>query len=176
MKTSVYIGTSLDGFIARKDGAIEWLMKYQNREVGESYEEFIKDIDAIVIGRGTYEKVAEFPDWLYNKPVFVLSNSLKQLPDALKGKATLLAMKPKEVLSHLAAQGFSHAYIDGGKVIQSFLRDDCIDDLIITKVPELIGSGIPLFGDLANDLQFKHTRTDVLSNGLVKSRYERVRG
>lgn len=176
MKTTVYVGTSLDGFIARKDGDIEWLVKYQNHEVGESYAEFIKDIDAIVIGRGTYGKVLTFPDWPYEKKVFVLSNSLTQLPAALEGKATLLAMKPKEVLEHLAAQGFSHAYIDGGKVIQSFLREDCIDELIITKVPELIGNGIPLFDHLDNDLHFKHTRTDVYSNGLVKSRYERVRG
>lgn len=151
-------------------------MKYQNHEVGESYAEFISAIDAIVIGRGTYEKVLTFPDWPYEQKVFVLSASLKQLPAALEGKAALLAMKPKEILNHLAAQGFGHAYIDGGKVIQSFLREDCIDELIITKVPELIGSGIPLFGDLTNDLQFKHIRTDVYSNGLVKGRYERVRG
>ena len=175
MKTSVYIGTSLDGFIAREDGDIEWLVKYQNKEVGDSYVAFIKRIDAIVIGRGTYEKVLTFPSWPYDRKVFILSNTIKQLPEKLKGKATVLSMQPKELLDHLSKEGFSNLYIDGGKVIQGFLKADCIDELIITRVPELIGSGIPLFGGLENDLAFKHIKTETYSNDLVKSYYERDR-
>jgi dihydrofolate reductase len=173
MKTSVYVETSLDGFIARKDGDIDWLVKFQNHEVSKSYEEFISRIDTIVIGRGTYETVLNFPSWPYEKKVFVLSTSIKQIPDSLKGKASILSMKPKELLNFLSNEGFSNIYVDGGKVIQDFLKEDCIDELIVTKVPVLIGSGIPLFGDLDNDLQFKHIRTDIYSNGLVKSHYER---
>jgi dihydrofolate reductase len=173
MKTSVYVGTSLDGFIARKDGDIDWLVKFQNNEVSKSYEEFISRIDTIVIGRGTYETVVNFPSWPYEKKVFVLSTSIKQIPDSLKGKASILSMKPKELLNFLSHEGFSNIYVDGGKVIQDFLKEDCIDELIVTKLPVLIGNGIPLFGDLNNDLQFKHVRTDIYSNGLVKSHYER---
>ena len=173
MKTSVYVGTSLDGFIARKDGDIDWLVKFQNNEVSKSYEEFISRIDTIVIGRGTYETVLNFPSWPYEKKVFVLSTSIKQIPDSLKGKASILSMKPKELLDFLSHEGFSNIYVDGGKVIQNFLKEDCIDELIVTKLPVLIGNGIPLFGDLNNDLQFKHVRTDIYSNGLVKSHYER---
>jgi dihydrofolate reductase len=175
MRTTVYVGTSLDGFIARKDGDIDWLVKYQNKEVHDSYHKFISGIDAIVIGRGTFEKVIEFPEWPYEKKVFVLSSSLKQIPGTLNKKATLVAMKPAELLNYLAGKGFSNIYVDGGKVIQSFLKEDLIDELIITRVPELIGTGIPLFGHLDNDLQFEHIRTNIYSDGLVKSHYARKR-
>ena len=175
MKTTVYIGTSLDGFIARKDGNIDWLVKFNNQEVSDSYTEFMSKIDAIVIGRGTFDTVLTFPSWPYEKKVFLLSNSVKQVPEILKGKVIVLSMKPKELLTYLSKEGFSNIYVDGGKVIQSFLKEDCIDEMIITKVPELIGSGIPLFDSLDNDLQFIHVQTNVYSNGLVKSRYERKR-
>ena len=175
MKTTVYVGTSLDGFIARKDGDIDWLVKYQNKEVHESYNEFINRIDAMVIGRGTYEKVLSFPEWPYKKKVFVLSTSLKQIPGTLNEKATLVAMKPAALLNYLSDKGFSNIYVDGGKVIQSFLKEDLIDELIITRVPELIGTGIPLFGYLDNDLRFEHIKTNIYSDGLVKSQCERKR-
>jgi len=175
MRTTVYVGTSLDGFIARQDGDIDWLVKYQNKEVHDSYKEFIGRIDAMVIGRGTFEKVIEFPEWPYQKKVFVLSASLKQIPETLNEKATLVAMEPAALLSYLSDKGFSTIYVDGGKVIQSFLKEDLIDELIITKVPELIGTGIPLFGYLDNDLQFEHIKTNVYSDGLVKCYYKRKR-
>jgi len=175
MKTSVYIGTSLDGFIAKTDGNIDWLTQYANDDAIHAYEEFMKGIDAIVIGRGTFEKVLSFPSWPYEKKVFVLSTSLNQLPDILKDKATLLAMRPKELLSRLSGMGFSDIYVDGGKVIQGFLKEDLIDNLIISKVPVLIGNGIPLFGSLGVDFKFKHIKTETQSNGLVRSYYKRER-
>src|SRR6476659_7705825 len=175
MKTSVYIGTSLDGFIAKKDGNIDWLTQYADNNAIHAYEEFMNRVDAIVIGRGTFEKILSFSSWPYEKKAFVLSTSLKQLPDTLRDKAVLLSMKPKELLGYLAGMGFSSIYIDGGKVIQSFLKEDLIDDLIISRVPVLIGNGIPLFGFLGADLRFKHIRTEVQSNGLVRSYYKRER-
>jgi len=171
MKTTAYIGTSLDGFIARKDGAIDWLVQFENQEVNKTYAEFINEIDAMVIGRGTFEKVLTFPFWPYEQQVFVLSNHIKQIPDNLKEKVTLLSMEPKELLDYLSKKGYSTICVDGGKVIQSFLKENLIDELIITKVPILIGSGIPLFGQLDKDLLFKHIHTNVYSNGLVKSLY-----
>jgi dihydrofolate reductase len=173
MRTIVYIGTSLDGFIARTDGDFDWLSQFANDDAIRAYEELMNSIDAIVIGRGTFEKILTFPSWPYEKKAFVLSTSLKQLPDTLRDKATLLSMKPKELLSYLSGMGFSSIYVDGGKVIQGFLKEDLIDDLIISKVPVLIGNGIPLFGFLGADLQFKHIRTEVQSNGLVRSYYKR---
>ena len=175
MKTSVYIGTSLDGFIARMDANIDWLTQYANDDAIHAYEEFMNRIDAIVIGKGTFEKILTFPSWPYEKKAFVLSTSLKQLPDTLKNKATLLSMKPKELLSYLAGMDFSSIYVDGGKVIQGFLKEDVIDDLIISRVPVLIGNGIPLFGFLSTDLKFEHIRTEIQSNGLVRSHYIKER-
>ena len=173
MKSIVYIGTSLDGFIARNDGDIGWLTQYANDEAIHAYEEFISRIDAIVIGRGTFEKVLTFPSWPYNKKVFVLSNSIKQLPGELKEKVTLLSISPAKLLNYLSSFDFSSIYIDGGKVIQDFLKEDLIDELIISKAPIIIGNGIQLFGQLNTDLQFKHIRTQVQSNGLIRSYYER---
>jgi len=175
MKTTVYIGTSLDGFIARKDGDIDWLTQFANDEAIQAYEELIKRIDAIVIGRGTFEKVLSFPSWPYTKKVFVLSNSIKQVPDIIKEKVTILSMNPGELPGYLSGKGLTNIYIDGGKVIQGFLKEDLIDELIISKAPILIGSGIPLFGHLDIDLLFKHIKTNVQSNGLVRSYYERKR-
>jgi len=174
MKTIVYIGTSLDGFIARKDGSLDWLVKFE-KPVRKDYGKFIRKIDAVVMGRGTFETVLAFPTWPYKMEVFVLSNTIKQIPEKLKDKVTVLSMKPRELLDYLSDEGFSTVYVDGGKVIQSFLKEDCIDELIITQAAVLIGSGIPLFGDLDHDLPFKHLRTKVYSNGLVKSHYKRKR-
>ena len=175
MKTSIYIGTSIDGYIAREDGSIDWLENYNNNEIFKNYSEFIKKIDAVIIGKGTFEKVLTFPSWPYDKMVFVLSSSIKKLSNNIKGKAEVISMKPKEVLNILNSRNFTTVNIDGGKVIQSFLRDDCIDEMIISKVPVLLGKGIPMFSQLDSELLFNHIGTNVYSNGLVMSRYERKR-
>jgi len=175
MRTTVYIGTSLDGFIAEKNRTIDWLTEFESAEIGDSYKEFIRTIDAIVIGRRTFETVIAFPSWPYTTKVFLLSKTIKQVPDALREKVTLLSMEPKEILRYLSSQGYSHIYVDGGNVIQGFLREDCIDELIITRVPLMLGSGVPLFGVLDRELRFQHITTTAYSNGLVKSRYERIR-
>lgn len=174
MKVLVYIGTSLDGFIARKDGGIDWLVQFANDEAVDAYNEFIKRVDAIVIGRGTFEKVLSFPSWPYEKEVFVLSSGNKQVPDTASGKVTILSMRPGELISYLSSKGITNIYVDGGKVIQDFLNEDLVDELIISKVPILLGTGIPLFGSLDNDLRFRHMRTMVQTNGLVRSYYARV--
>jgi dihydrofolate reductase len=173
MKTSVYVGTSLDGFIARKNDDIDWLTQFANEEAGQAFGEFMARIDAIVMGRGTFEKVLTFPEWPYNKHVFLLSTSIKQVPDDLKAKVTILSLKPKDVISELSRRGISTVYVDGGKVIQEFLKETLIDELTISRVPVLIGSGIPLFDHLNSDINFVHIRTVVASNGLVRSYYER---
>lgn len=171
----VYIGTSLDGFIARTDGAIDWLVKFADDDAVAAYNEFMTTIDVIVIGRGTFDTVLGFPSWPYDKPVFVLSHTLTGVPQRVKEMAEVLCLEPPDILRNLSAKGFKAAYIDGGKVIQGFLREDLIDTLTIAKVPVLIGSGLPLFGTLERDVAFDHIRTTVASNGLVRSYYERKR-
>ena len=172
---NVYIGTSLDGYIARIDGNIDLLMKFADADAIESYNGFMADIDVIVIGRGTFETVIGFPSWPYDKPVFVLSRTLTEVPDHLLEKTTITTLEPVELLRYLSDQGFKAAYIDGGKVIQSFLIADLIDSLIIATIPVLIGGGIPLFGSLETDINFEHVRTSTYPNGLVRSYYKRKR-
>ena len=120
MKASVYIGTSLDGFIARENGDIDWLMKFADDDAIRSYHEFMNGIDAIVIGRGTFEKVLTFPEWPYDKDVFVLSSSMTELPGAICGRATLLSMPPSQVLDHLANLGLSPFTLTVAKLSKGF--------------------------------------------------------
>lgn len=173
MRTIVYIGTSLDHFIARANGDIDWLIPYSTPDVFESYHQLINRIDCLLMGRHTFEKVVSFEPWPYSKKVFVLSNTLKQLPEHLKDKAEIINKAPKESLAYLASQGATAVYVDGGKLIQGLLQEDLIDELIISTLPVLIGSGIPLFGGMDRDLLFKHIKTQSFPNGLVMSFYER---
>ena len=169
MKASVFIGTSVDGFIARPDGALDFLPPGGGEPHG--YSEFIDSVDALVIGRNTYETVLSFDTWPYgDKPVFVLSNN--ELKPARAG-ATVehLSGEPAEIVSQLQARGINHAYIDGGITIQRFLRAGLIQRLIITRVPVLIGEGIPLFGSLPADVHLEHVATRHYPSGLVQSEY-----
>jgi dihydrofolate reductase len=174
MANYVYIATSLDGFIATTDGGVEWLNDIPNPDESDyGYAEFTSGIDALVMGRGTYEKVLTFGDWPYKKPVFVLSNSLTKVSQELKDKVEIVSGDLDELVKQLNQRGYSNLYIDGGKVIQSFLREDLIDELIITRIPILLGDGIPLFGKLGKTLKFKHKKTEIFNNALVQSSYVR---
>jgi dihydrofolate reductase len=170
----VYIAASIDGYIATSDDGVDWLHEEPNPDNDDyGYTEFIKTIDALVMGRNTFEKVLTFGEWPYQKKVFVLSTLLTQIPEGLEGKVEILSGSLSDVLSEIEDQGFRNLYIDGGKLIQSFLSEDRIDELIVTRIPVLLGSGIPLFGKLGTPLKFKHIDTVVHSNALVQSRYAR---
>lgn len=172
----VFIATSLDGFIARKDGSLDWLMKQSVEGEDYGYDGFIESVDGLVMGRGTFEQVLSFGEWPYPKPVIVLSATLSQgdLRPDLAGKVTIRNEAPKAVMTDLERQGWRRAYIDGGKVIQSFLRAGLIEDLVLTRVPVLLGEGIPLFGLLDRDIDLKHMETNSFPSGLVSSRYRVV--
>ncbi len=176
MTNYVYIATSLDGFIATSDGGLDWLEEVPNPEQSDyGYAEFIKGIDAIVMGRNTFEKVITFSQWVYDKPVFILSNSLTKLPEHILDRAEIIRGDIKELITQLNQKGYKNLYIDGGRVIQSFLQEDLIDEMIVTSVPILLGKGISLFGELEQHLQFRHKKTQIYSNALVKSHYIRDR-
>jgi dihydrofolate reductase len=128
-------------------------------------------VDALVIGRKTFETVLSFETWPYGeKPVFVLST--RPLGPA-PGGAVLERMSgpPADILSELAGRGIRHVYVDGGIAIQRFLEAGLIQRLIITRVPVLIGAGIPLFGPLQRDIALKHVATRHYATGLVQSEY-----
>lgn len=169
MKASVFIGTSLDGFIARANGAFDFLPPGGGEPHG--YDEFMASVDALVIGRKTYETVLALAIWPYGeKPVFVLSTN--ELAPAPPGAVVEhMSGEPAEIVSQLAARGIGHIYVDGGITIQRFLQAGLIQRLIITRVPVLIGSGIPLFGVLETDITLKHIATRQYRSGLVQSEY-----
>jgi len=172
MKTTVYIATSVDGFIARENGGIDWLPGGGDAE-DYGYQEFIDSVDAIVMGRSTYEVVLSFGSWPYSeKPVIILSSRQVDIPDDIARTVESMSAPPREVVRRLTERGFRHLYIDGGKTIQGFLSEGLIHRLIITKVPILIGTGIPLFGPLPHDVRLHHLETRPFENGLVQSKYD----
>lgn len=177
MANIVYIATSLDGYIATPEGSVDWLNEIPNPENSDfGFSDFIKRVDCILMGRGTYETVAGFGgDWPYQKKVYVLSQTLRKVPGHLCGKVELVRGPLSEVLTSLSGQGLEHIYVDGGKLIQSFLREDLIDEMIITRVPILLGAGIPLFGELVEPMKWRHQKSEVLAGALVKSSYQRER-
>jgi len=170
MTVSVFIGTSVDGFIARPNGELDFLPEGGGEPHG--YDEFIASVDAIVIGRKTFETVLAFPDWPYGgKRVVVLSSRPVDLSAVRGGKVEQMAGAPAEIAAKLAASGVQHAYVDGGVTIQGFLSAGLIQRLVITRVPVLIGEGIPLFGSLPRDVKLRHVATQHYPSGLVKSEY-----
>jgi dihydrofolate reductase len=167
---SVFIGTSVDGFIARPNDDLDFLPPGGGEPHG--YNEFIASVDAIVIGRKTFEKVLTLGPWPYGKKrVVVLSSRPIDLSAAVGGVVEQMSGSPAEIVSQLAASGAHHLYIDGGITIQRFLRAGLIQRLIITRVPVLIGEGVPLFGSLPHDIRLRHVMTRHFPSGLVQSEY-----
>lgn len=177
MKNSVFIATSLDGFIAGKNDELDWLSTFPEIDhIDTGFNDFIAGVDALLMGRNTFEVVAGFEgEWFYKKPVFVWSNSLTAIPEKLKDKAFLVNGSIKEVLSELHGKGFQKLYIDGGKTIQSFLNEDLIDEMIITTIPVLLGSGIPLFAELPKQLVFECVKSTRFLDKVVQNHFVRSR-
>ena len=188
MKYLVYIAVSLDGFIARTDGSLDWLEGSAGDEVGATeltmredkatedygFGEVMTSIDTMVMGRATFEFVASTGEWPYEgKRVVVLSSTLSDddVPEHLQGKVEFLSMEPRELGTKLASEGSKTVYVDGGVTIQRFMRAGMITGLILTHVPVLLGKGIPLFGELERDVRLKHRRSQSFANGMVQSRY-----
>jgi dihydrofolate reductase len=175
MTVSVFVGASVDGFIARPNGDLDWLPAGGGEPHG--YDEFIASVDAIVIGRKTFETVLAFEAWPYgDKRVVVLSSRPVDLSAVVGGVVEQMAGPPAEVVSQLAASGAHHLYVDGGITIQEFLRAGLIERLVITRVPVLIGEGVPLFGTLPRDVRLRHVATRHYPSGLVQSEYHVVLG
>ena len=171
MTVSVFVGVSVDGFMARPDHDLDWLPEGGGEPHG--YEEFMAGVDALVIGRKTFKKVLTFDPWPYgSKRVVVLSGQPLKLPSAIGRVVEQMAGSPAEIVARLAASGAANLYVDGGITIQRFLRAGLVDRLIITRVPVLIGEGIPLFSTLPHDVRLHHVATRSFPSGLVQSEYE----
>ena len=173
MKASVFVGISVDGFMARKNGEVDFLP--ENPEP-HGFSEFYASVDAIVIGRKTFEWVLNYAlshgEWAYGTKRVVALSSKPLDFSAARGNVEQMAGDPAEIVAKLEASGVQHAYIDGGETIQRFLRAGLIQRLIVTRVPVLIGEGIPLFGAVPQDVRLRHIATDHYASGLVKTEYE----
>jgi dihydrofolate reductase len=174
IKASVFIATSLDGFIARANGDLDWLTGAESASTEQDYgyQEFMDSVDTIVLGRNTFELVLTFDTWPYSgKKVVVLSSRPKAVPTHLVDDVAWLSLPPLRLVERLAARGATHLYVDGGKTIQGFLKAGLIHELTITRVPVLIGTGVPLFGALDHDVRLAHIATRQFRNGFVQSKY-----
>lgn len=169
----VFIATSLDGYIARPDGDIAWLLERDDPREDHGYDNFIADKDAIVMGRGSYDMVATFDAWPYDRPVLVLSSQLAgtPVPANLHGKVRFADLTPAEAMRELEREGARRVYVDGGRVVQAFLRAGLIADMVITTVPVMIGAGRPLFGELPCDRDLALVDSHSFPSGLVQSTY-----
>jgi dihydrofolate reductase len=174
MTASVFVGTSVDGFIARRNGGLDFLPPGGGEPHG--YDEFIAAVDAIVIGRKTFETVVSVAQWPYgSKRVVVLSSRPLDFSGVRGGIVEQMSGEPAEIVARLAASGAQHLYVDGGITIQRFLRAGQIQRIVITRVPVLIGDGIPLFGTLPDDIKLCHVATEHYASGLVKTEYQVLR-
>jgi dihydrofolate reductase len=173
MRASVFVGTSVDGFIARRNGDFDFLPEGGGEPHG--YDEFLASVDVLVIGRNTYEKVLTFDSWPYrDKRVVVLSSRAVDLANVHGAALEHMSGSPAQIMDRLSASGAKHAYVDGGITVQRFIRAGLIQRIVVTRVPVLIGDGIPLFGSLPGDVRLRHVLTTAYASGLVKSEYEVV--
>lgn len=169
----VFIATSLDGFIAREDGDIDWLLSRDDPDEDHGYQDFIRDIDGLVMGRGSFEMASRFDPWPYDRPVLVLSKQLASspVPEPLKGRVRFSDLAPGAAMEMLAAEGWRRVYVDGGRIVQSFLRENLIADMVVTQAPVIIGAGRPLFGPTDGDIPLTHMWTKAFPSGLVQTCY-----
>ena len=176
MKASVYVGISLDGFIARRDGAIAWLNETQGLvPEGEDcgYRSFMDSVDTLIMGRKTFEQVLTFGPWHYgDTPVVVLSHNPLTIPSHLPDTVSHSSESPQVLLERLSGQGVKHVYVDGGSTIHGFLAESLIDEITITSVPIALGDGIPLFGPMKKDLKLIHVSTKAYDFGFVQTTYQ----
>lgn len=174
----VFIATSLDGFVAREDHRLDWLMQQDTGEGDHGFAAFMDSVDGLVMGAGTFRTVLGFGEWPYTKPVVAMSRSLTDadIPEHLTGKARISRKDPAALMAELDAAGWARAYVDGGHLVQSFLREGLIEDLIISVMPVLIGSGISLFGPLERDVDLELIRTEPFGAGLLQMHYRVKRG
>ena len=168
----VYIAVSLDGYIAGPDHDLEWLEHVPNPSGSDfGFADHMASIDAVVMGRGTFEAISHIRPWPYGKPVVVVSASISALPSDLEDSVHLVSGSPEQIVEQCARLGYRNLYVDGGKLVTSFLRRGLIDELVLSRIPVILGGGIPLFGALAEPLWLDHIETTAFEGGLVQSVY-----
>lgn len=174
----VFIATSLDGFIARPDHSLDWLMKQKTDGEDHGFDAFIAEMDGIIMGSATFRTVLGFEEWPYPKPMVVMSRSLTQrdVPAHLASKVRITDLDPAALMREAGAEGWRAVYVDGGEVIQSFLRAGLIADMTVTLIPILLGEGRRLFGPVDQDIDLRLREARTFPSGLAQIRYDIVAG
>ena len=174
----VFMAMSLDGFVARTDHAIDWLEKQQTVGEDHGYDDFMASVDGLVMGSGSFKKVLTFQSWPYIKPVIVMSKSLTtdDVPQDLGGKVEISRLSPEELLLSLNQRGWGRAYVDGGRLVQSFIQAGLIKDMTVTIIPILIGDGLRMFGTLDRDVDLELVGSRAFESGLVTNEYRLLYG
>jgi dihydrofolate reductase len=172
VKISVYIAASLDGFIARENGDLDWLPPGKEGDEDFGYAEFMSTIDYIVMGRNTFEKIITFGGWYYDKKVIVLTSRDLIIPPELVDKVETLRLSPRELVHEMEERGAKSIYLDGGVTIQRFLQESLVDEMIITTIPILLGEGLTLFGKLDKDIKLELLKSGSFKNGFVQNKYK----
>ncbi len=183
MKCSAFFATSVDGFIAKADGSVDWLESAgnPNADMGDradmGFNQFIESVDCMIMGRGTVDALAGFnltpEQWPYrNARVIGLSNSVTEPPANLSDRVEMYSGDLRELVASLEKEGYVHAYIDGGKTVQSFLDLQLIDELILTRAPVILGDGIPLFGKTGQSIKLANLKAEVFPNDFVQLHYK----
>jgi dihydrofolate reductase len=171
IKLSVFCGVSVDGFLARLDHTVDFLDTDGQEPHG--FDEHYKDIDVVVIGRNTYNFVVSYGKWMYGKkPVVVLSSRPIDFSWIRNGMVEQMSGDPATIVALLEKKRYKHAYIDGGVTIQRFLAAGLMDRMTISRVPVLIGAGMPLFGPVPHDIPLQHISSHTFRGGLVQDIYE----
>ncbi len=170
-KISIYIATSIDGYIARKDGGLDWLDRVGGFDEDYGFQELLGSIDALIIGRKTYEVATTVPDPYPGKRVVVLSNSL----NAVRNDMELYRGDLGELLAKLHQEGIQHIWIDGGVTISQFLALQMVDMMTLSIIPVILGSGIPLFNVIDKEIPLKALSSETYPSGLIQLKYELVR-
>ncbi len=169
----IFLAMSLDGYIARQDDGLDWLMKQPTEGEDHGFDAFMASVDCLIMGSNTFHTVLGFGEWPYTKPVIVLSRTMTEdnIPCHLKDKTALFSGTPKEAMDFAWSHGYRRAYVDGGKVVQAFLREDLIQDMVVTVVPILIGHGKSLFGAINSDKDLDLVECKPYPSGLVRLKY-----
>lgn len=171
-KISIYIAASIDGYIARNDGSLDWLEYGHEGDEDYGFKKFINGIDALVLGRNTYEVVSGFGEWPYKgKRVIVLSNRLKEV----RKEAELFCGQLTDLASMLYSEGIRHVWVDGGITVSKFLEAGLVDDITISVIATVLGSGIPLFSTMNREHKCRLISTQSYPSGLVQLKYEVVK-
>lgn len=170
----IMMAMTLDGFVARPDHSLDWLFKQPTDAEEHGFSAFMDSIDVLVMGTGSLKTVMGFDEWPYQKPVIVLSRSMTKtdLPEELQDKVEFSSATPEALWEELDVRGINRVYVDGGAIIQSFLKAGFVQDMKIGLIPILIGSGIRIFGENGRDIDLELVSTRGMKSGSVELVYK----